>query len=309
MGCGSSKATQVVPASQAWDSTQMKANAKDVREGSSKSRKSRKSSGGKSAVKRLSGSTSSIGSLDSSSSDRENRLVSSATSKSSNKSGDSGLGEDYAKVITEDSDPNDVRQVETDRRPKTPDFELAGQAISRTRSGKQRSEDILRQLQQEGLVRPKTSGGGRSLAFEVQLGPGNKLPPVNQLPPPRLAKLERRRKKKKLTKEELEEKMRRAEERRQKKEQEVREKAIQTRIKESTHNPMAVFAEQQKELAEKVEEKVNEAEKKREAHLKALRDRLRQKEEHAKKVREAKLKALENPPQDMEIKEDVAATS
>ena len=72
---------------------------------------------------------------------------------------------------------------------------------------------------------------------------------------------------------------------------------------------MAAFAEQQKELAEKVEEKVNEAEKKREAHLKALRDRLRQKEEHAKKVREAKLKALENPPQDMEIKEDIAATS
>ncbi|KAI8482248.1 PREDICTED: stathmin domain-containing protein 1-like isoform X1 [Branchiostoma belcheri] len=311
MGCGSSKATQVVPASQAWDSTGTKTNAKDVREGSSKSRKSRKGSAGKSSrVKRLSGSTSSIGSLDSSSeSDRENRLVSSATSKASNKSGDSGLGDDYAHVITESSNPSAVQQVETERRPKTPDFELTGQAISRTRSGKQRSEDILRQLQQEGLVRPKTSGGGRSLAFEVQLGPANKLPPVNQLPPPRLAKLERRRKKKKLTKEELEEKMRKAEERRQRKEQEVREKAIQTRIKETTQDPMAAFAEHQKELAEKVEEKVNEAEKKREAHLKALRDRLRQKEEHAKKVREAKLKALENPPQDMEIKEDITATS
>ncbi|XP_070555161.1 uncharacterized protein [Ptychodera flava] len=287
MGCKSSKIAIVDEKNEAW--------VKSIDPKASKPRSGKKpkrnvflveeyNDGNKDKTKR-SGSESSL----ESDVEGQTRIVGSATSKVSSRTYDSGLGEDYAHVITETSDPAHHKIAE-DGRPSTPEFTLTGTQIqTRKRSGKTRdSDDILQELQQQGLLsssRPKSRGG---LAFEVLLSPEGSL--EQKRPPPRLAKLKKRSKKKKqLTKEQLEAKLIAAEERRKAKEQEMKEKLAAQISREKQIEALDAFAESQKRVAEQSHEKVDRATINREAKMKALQEKAQKRKEHAERVRQLKL--------------------
>jgi len=288
MGCKSSKVNVVNESSETWVKS-IDANTKP-KSGKKSKRNVFLVEEFKDGDKNKSKRTGSESSLDSEL-EGQTRIVGSATSKVSSRTYDSGLGEDYAHVITESSDPTQQKIAEDDR-PNTPDFTLTGTQIqTRKRSGKTRdSDDILEQLQQEGLLlsRPKSRGG---LAFEVMISPEGQLAPLEKRrPPPRLAKLKKKHKKKKqLTKEQLEAKMQAAEERRKAKEQEMKEK-LQAQInRDKQMEALDAFAESQKRVAEQSTEKVDRAAEKREAKLKALQEKAQKRKEHAERVRQMKL--------------------
>ncbi|XP_072170224.1 uncharacterized protein [Diadema setosum] len=224
----------------------------------------------------------------------QDRLVSSATSKFSQRTFDSGLESDYANVITEYSHPNMVED-----RPSTPDLCISGtKCESRKSSGRdkmrnQTTAEILGELKSQGIIStsntapqlaPKKGGTSFDVMIAIDFDELKK-------PPPRLAKLKKRRKKKRaVTKEEVDAKLAAAEERRKAKQSKLREK-LDTMKKEAQVHKVSEEAEdaQKKQTEEKMNDSLSQAAKNREAHFQALRERLEQKKKHAEKVRQAKL--------------------
>merc|ERR550519_160661 len=220
----------------------------------------------------------------------------SATSKVSTRTFDSGLEEDFLpNMITEDSDPDKQKIADGDR-PATPDLGIVGtqiqsrQSSSKSVRNQKTSDDILNGLRSEGLLAAfgqKQSG----MSFEVMIAPEFG---ILKKPPARLASLKKKKKKtKELTKEELEAKMQAAEERRKRKEAKMIAK-LNTSAKELKAHQVANTNErtQQEQVKEKVEKTLDKAAANREAHFKALKEKMEQKEKHAEKVRLAKLERL-----------------
>lgn len=119
-------------------------------------------------------------------------------------------------VITEESDPHLITEVEGDRRPGTPNLSLVGSKFSSGNIARERmkSKAILEELESQGLITgSKVVSGGAT--FEVDARTPGILEPLSPLRPP--ARLERlNQDKAPLTKEELEFKQLQAEMRRQK---------------------------------------------------------------------------------------------
>lgn len=225
-----------------------------------------------------------------------NRGVSSATSKTSTHTHDSGLEEDFLpNMITEQSEL-DKQEIANDR-PPTPDLGVVGTGIdSRQTSGKsmrsmQSSNTILDGLRSEGLLAAfgqKTGGSG--IKFEVMIAPEFG---VLKKPPTRLKKLKKIKKQKELTHEELEAKMKAAEERRKRKEAKMIAK-LNTSAKELQHHKVANTqdTEVKEQAKEKVAKTLDKAAENRQAHLNALREKLEEKKRRAEKVRLVRLERL-----------------
>ncbi|XP_071964380.1 uncharacterized protein [Antedon mediterranea] len=238
-----------------------------------------------------------------------NRGISSATSKTSTHTFDSGLEADYAHVITESCDPNLIKTVEEENRPPTPEFMVSGTQIeARKRSGGKRrnkeSADILAELQSQGIVTRPASRFGGGLAFEVNLDSSEENKQIR--PPPRLAKLKKKKKKSKKTKEEIDAKIQAAEERRKKKEAEMIERLntarkeiqVQTALDESERS-------QKKQLEVKIDVTQDKAAENRKARMEALKEKLKQKQRHAEKVRQAKIERMKEGKHESEMTSEV----
>ncbi|XP_041484108.1 stathmin domain-containing protein 1-like [Lytechinus variegatus] len=295
MGCNSSKSTQVMELGPDGEVVSRKSSASSKR-GRSAGKTVRDVNENANDVEVLNdklGSTGSLGSqLDTKSQDR---LVSSATSKISRRTMDSGLEADYGNVITEYSHPNMI-----DDRPETPDLFVTGMKCeSRKSSGNtkarnaQTTEQILGELKSQGIIStsstapqiaPKKGGTSFDVMIAIDFDELKK-------PPPRLAKLKKKKKKsKKLTKEEVDAKLKAAEERREAKRSKLRAKLDTMKKEAEVHqNSEAQEEAQKKQVAEKVNESLDQAAKNREAKFKAMREKLEQKKRHAEKVRQAKL--------------------
>jgi len=251
----------------------------------------------------------------------QDRLVSSATSKISRRTFDSGLESDYGNVITEYSHPNMI----DDGRPETPDLFVSGMKCdSRKSSGinkgrnAQTTAQILGELKSQGIIStsatapqmaPKKGGTSFDVMIAIDFDELKK-------PPPRLAKLKKLKKKKtkKLTKEQVDAKLKAAEERRAAKHSKLREKLSTMKKEAQVHHVSEAQEEaQKKQVAEKVTESLDQAAKNREAHFKAMKEKLEQKKRHAEKVRQAKLARMAEKAQNGEegeegqTKEDVSA--
>ncbi|XP_064607136.1 uncharacterized protein LOC135471741 [Liolophura sinensis] len=218
----------------------------------------------------------------------------SASSKGSHDSQDSGLGlaEDYSFVITENSHPDAVREVENSFQERDLELSVVGVACPRRQSARAKRHEelvIIQALREEGLISlPKSSAAG-GLSFEVVM---DKPEDATRRPPARLAKLEKRKKKKKvLTEEQIKEKLERAERRRKEREQSKLEKI---REWESKHENMtaAEGPQAKKEMLEsQVHQKMDQVTDKREKRLQEVQEKMRKKAEHAERVRQRKLAA------------------
>ncbi|KAG8178580.1 hypothetical protein JTE90_021001 [Oedothorax gibbosus] len=212
------------------------------------------------------------------------------SSKSSCGSWDSGvyeLDEGYSHVITENSDPGKVREVDSQFVPKE-NLELIveGKACPTRLSARDRDfkeqQAILELLREEGLiVRPpaKAVGGIRFELVSTQNSTTNETL-VRKLPPMNI----RKHKKVELTHEEIQKKLIQAEERRKKKIEERLNKMAAKDFQE-----IQAFAQQQTEKnKQKLEMKLHASTQSREKHLNEVQEKLKAKEEHAKQVRERK---------------------
>jgi len=225
----------------------------------------------------------------------------SASSKNSKQSDDSGLGEEYATVITEYSDPNVVQEIEEDFTERDGlDLAISGKACSVRTSAKDKERlqetMILQALREEGLIARPHGQGASGMSFDIVADTS----PVKR-PPPRLEKLEKRRKKKKpLTEEEIEEKLKRAERRKRKREQERLEK-IKELEKTKTNDVLEAFAQMQKEKESQVYQKIDTVSDNREKRLREKQEKLKERERRAEMVRKRKqLAALEGEkPEDI----------
>jgi len=281
MGCGGSK-NAVVPStgSQAWGD---------------KPRSATKGRGG-GTTRPSSGKTTEVEALGSRQSLRSTggggnvRGVSSATSKASAHTCDSGLEADYyGNIITEESDPSLQQKAQLGSRPATPDLTLSGtQITSRKRSGKARTDqDIIHELKSQGLLsRPVAAQSGMS--FEVMIAPEFGM---LKKPPPRLAKLKKRKTKKRaMTREELEAKLKLAEDRRRRKEAEKLEK-LNTVVKEKQvqETQEATEEAQKKTVAVRNASDMERVTENKEARLKAVREKQEKRKARAEQVRLARL--------------------
>ncbi|CAC5410932.1 unnamed protein product [Mytilus coruscus] len=217
----------------------------------------------------------------------------SATSKLSKKSGDSGLEADYAFVITEDSDPDKVQQIEQEFcQNENLELTLNGTQCPVRTSAKdrERMEEamILQSLREEGLITKQQKVSTNYATFEIVAADTT----GDIRPPPRLEKLERRRKKKKiLTEEEIKEKLERAERRKRKKEEERLNK-IKDLEKSNTNNCLELFMVSQKQKEETVNKKLDTAAENKEKKLRELREKQLERERRAERVRQRKQLAL-----------------
>lgn len=334
MGCSSSKEPIAVPSSnmtnnrnEAWSDPVSTVADKNVKPPSAGSRKSRKSSSklirinsaessqtvveditaDKSAMKILErqNSEKSLESLEDDSG--SNRGVSSASSKASTTSKtstytyDSGLEVDCPGMITENSDPTEVKKIEEDARPPTPELLLAGTKIESRKksSGKtkpQTTAAILEDLKSQGLLTASPAKAQSGMSFEVMIAPEFG---VLKRPPPRLAKLKKRKKKQReLTKEEVEAKLKAAEERRKKKEAKMIERLNTSAKERQVQQALDSFVESQREQTmSKVEQDLDAAAQRREEKLRLQREKLEKKKAHAARVRLAKLERMAQTPQ------------
>lgn len=292
MGCSGSKGAVVpsVGSSQAWTTEKKPASAGSTKSGRTKL--IRVSSAGKgTAVEEMKPAVDSSESRASLRSGN-NRGVSSATSKASAHTYDSGLEADYGNIITEESDPSMQQGAIQANRPNTPDLTISGTQISsRKRSGKSRTdEDIIHELKSQGLLtRPVAAQSG--ITFDVMIAPDFGL---LKKPPPRLAKLKKRKTKKKtLTREELEAKLKSAEERRRRKEAEKLEKLNTAAKEKQAHESIDASEEaQKKELVDKNAQIMGKVIENKEARLQAMREKQEKRRAHAEKVRLARLARL-----------------
>ncbi|XP_022089114.1 uncharacterized protein LOC110978426 [Acanthaster planci] len=236
------------------------------------------------------------------------RGVSSATSKASAHTCDSGLEADYGYIITEESDPTLVETVMDRQRPNTPDLTLHGTQIScRKRSGKARTDqDIIKELKTQGLL-SKPVAGHSGMAFDVMIAPDFGM---LKKPPARLAKLKKKKTKKRtLTKEELEAKLKKAEERRRLKEAQKIEKLNTTAKEKHVHESLDASEEAQKrEVAIKNASDMERVAENKEARLQAMKEKQEKRKAHAEKVRLARLarQAAGAPTQETDATDGVA---
>ncbi|GIY74651.1 uncharacterized protein CDAR_532751 [Caerostris darwini] len=213
------------------------------------------------------------------------------SSKSSSSSWDSGvceLEEEYSYVITENSDPRKVREVDNGFIPKE-DLELVveGKACPARLSARDRDllqqQTILEVLREEGLiVRPpsKAVGGIRFELVSAQSSFSDQFPSTLKLPPIVLQK----KKKLELTHEEILQKLIQAEERRKKRTEEKLSK-----IATKDRQEIQTIAEKQAEInRQKLEKKLQIKTESREKYLNEVQEKLKAREQHAKKVRERK---------------------
>ncbi|XP_042896586.1 stathmin-2-B isoform X2 [Parasteatoda tepidariorum] len=215
-------------------------------------------------------------------------------STKSNTSWDSGmyeLDDEYSHIITENSDPSKVQEVNSQFIPRDGiELLIQGKACPRKLSSRDREkmaqQAVIETLKDEGLViRPGSRAvGGIRFDFvpaENTLSKSSsscpKLPPIN-------IRKKYKRKKAELTYEEIEQKLIKAEERRKKK---LEEKLSKLNLKD--RQELQATLEQQTEInRQKIEEKLTTTLKSREKHFIELRDKLKAREEHARKVRERK---------------------
>lgn len=236
-----------------------------------------------------------------------NRGVSSATSKTSAHTFDSGLEVDCPGMITESSDPAEVERIESQNRPSTPDLSLVGTKIeSRKKSGgkskPQTAAAILGELQSQGLLTATPARAQNGMAFEVMIAPEFG---VLKRPPPRLAKLKKRKKKQsELTKEEVEEKLKAAEARRKRKEAKMIARLNTSAKERQVQAAMDSFVESQRtQTKSKMTQELDAAAQRREQHFRQLQQKLEEKKKHAEKVRQAKQERLSQTPAPPEVEE------
>lgn len=221
----------------------------------------------------------------------------SAGSKGSKKSDDSGLdmGEENHGFITEYSDPDKVKEIESNFKERDGlDLGITGTQLPTRNSAKDKARleesMVLQKLRDEGLIsKPaaEKSGGVSFEIFEVNSGQ-RALPSLPGLPPLKLAKLEKRRKKKKsLTEEEIKEKLQRAEQRRKKKEQARLEK-IKEMDKTDQTAALESFAEYQKKKEETVTQKIQTVNDNRERRLREVKEKAKERERRREEVRRRK---------------------
>lgn len=211
----------------------------------------------------------------------------SATSKTSKNSNDSGLGDDYGHIITEDSNPDAVAQIEGEFGDERDDLDLGivGTAVVPRASAKDRERleeaMVMQALREEGLIARQTAQSNGGMSFDI-MADGEAI-----RPPPRLAKLERRKKKKTLTEEDIRKKLEKAERRKKRKEQERLEK-IKEKEKSNPNAALDKFAQLQKEKEEQVYQKMDTVTENKEKRLMEIREKIRKREEHAALVRKRK---------------------
>lgn len=246
--------------------------------------------------------TASCASLDSQLSHADSPRGQSATSKVSKHSTDSGLGEEYAHVITEFSEERAVQRIEEEFEEHNDlDLGISGVAIPVRTSAKDRDRMqeamIMQALREEGLITRPQGQGASGLSFEITAEGA-----MMKRPPPRLEKLEKRRKKKRaLTEEEIREKLERAERRKRRKEQERLEK-IKEKEKTNTNDALEQFAQLQKEKEEQVNKKLDSVSDNREKLLKERQQRQKERQRRAELVRQRKqLAAMEGNEQEEDV--------
>lgn len=316
MGCNGSKSTQVMELGPDGEVVSRKSSASSRKRGqgaivevtSNKDIDEMENENSVHVLKDKLGSVDSIGSRHDN--PTQDRMVSSATSKISRRTFDSGLESDYGNVITESSHPNMIED-----RPGTPDLFVSGTKCESRKSsgnparGRQTTADILGELKSQGIIStsatapqiaPKKGGTSFDVMIAIDFDELKK-------PPPRLAKLKRKKKKKSvMTKEEVDAKLAAAEERRKAKQSRLRAK-LDTHKKEAHvhHVVEEVEEKQKKQVEEKMKESLDQAAKNREAHFRAMKEKLEKKKQHAEKVRQAKLARMaEQEAQGEEKKED-----
>ncbi|CAL1271744.1 unnamed protein product [Larinioides sclopetarius] len=216
------------------------------------------------------------------------------SSKYSSSSWDSGvyeLEDDYSHVITENSDPGKVREVDKEFVPnKNLELILVGKACPARLSARDRDvmeqQAILEVLRDEGLiVRPpsKAVGGIRFELVEAQNALSNQSSSIHKLPPLSIRK-KHKEKKSELTHEEIQQKLIQAEERRKKRTEEKLNK-----IATKDRQEIQTIAEQQAEInRQKLNQKLQTTTESREKYLSEMQEKLKAREEHANKVRERK---------------------
>ncbi|KAF8790361.1 uncharacterized protein LOC129960799 [Argiope bruennichi] len=216
------------------------------------------------------------------------------SSKSSSSSWDSGvyeLEDDYSHVITENSDPGKVREVDNEFVPNE-DLELilVGKACPARLSARDRDmmeqQTILQVLREEGLiVRPpsRAVGGIRFELIAAQNALSNQSSSIRKLPPLSIRK-KHKEKKAELTHEEIQQKLMQAEERRKKRTEEKLNK-----LATKDRQEIQTIAEQQAEInRQKLNKKLQIKAESREKYLNEMQEKLKAREEHAQKVRERK---------------------
>lgn len=222
----------------------------------------------------------------------------SAGSKGSKKSDDSGLdmGEENHGFITEYSDPDKVREIESNFKEREGlELGVTGTQLPTRNSAKDKARleesMVLQKLRDEGLIsKPaaEKSGGVSFEIFEVSSTANSGQKALPALPPLKLAKLEKRRKKKKsLTEEEIKEKLQRAELRRKKKEKARLEK-IKEMDKSDQTAALESFAEYQKKKEETVTQKMETVNENREKRLREAKEKAKERERRREEVRRRK---------------------
>lgn len=241
------------------------------------------------------GSQESLGSS-TSLSDRGDRGTS-ATSKVSHHSMDSGFADnEYQKVITESSQADRVKEVEeTFSTPRNLDLGVSGTACVQRGSAKDKDrldeQRVMAALHNEGLIARPVSRAAFGVSFDI-VAENTALFGGERRPPLRLAKLEKRRRKKKrvLTEEEIQEKLERAE-RRKKEQEELRLAKIQSLTKSNVQSALESFADRQQTVEQSQKSKEDQVAENREKRLKEMRDKLKAKQEYAEAVRKRKAMA------------------
>ncbi|XP_067937573.1 uncharacterized protein [Watersipora subatra] len=222
--------------------------------------------------------------------ERPSKSATSTASKQSHDSGYSGndLEEDdgideYANIITENSEGAIVEKIESSFQAPELDLCLSGTPAPRNLSAKDKArldeQRILENLRNEGLIATPKSKAKNGLAFEVV----EATTMLRRAVPSRLAKLEKKKKKK--TKEEIAEKLAMAEQRRKDAENEKLEKINAVAAKSDISQVQQDMVKQHQELLECTTKKVDSVVEKKEQRLQEIKDKLKAREEHAAKVR------------------------
>ncbi|KAH3697880.1 trichohyalin-like [Dreissena polymorpha] len=297
MGCKQSKAVRVQPVGAAeLSGVKLKPSASDA--GIEADINERRRSGN---VKRSKSSRSrnSMGSCESIDDELDGSdRYGSAGSKKSHDSGlgDLGDGEYNHGFITEHSDPDKVKQIESEFKARD-DLELGitGVALNTRNSAKDKARleesMILQKLREEGLISKPAVEKTGAVSFDiVEVNTSNKL---KSLPPVRLAKLERRRKKKRvLTDEEIQQKLERAEERRKRKEKDRLEK-IKDMDRADLPAALESFADYQKKKEEDAVKKMESVTDNKERRLREIKEKQLERERKREDVRRRRKERLE----------------
>lgn len=222
-----------------------------------------------------------------------NMRESSASSKTSKHSIDSGIGQCDSDLnhITEDSTSDVVQRIVDEfESPEDLDLGVVGVACPQRLSAKDKErveeQRVLATLQKEGLIARSVAKTSTSVCFEVVAN--GSLPPLK--PPPRLETLKKKKKKKKkLTEDEINDKLLQAEERRKELERRRLQKIQMITNSSDVQNCLDKFESLQRDKEIHVKSKEELAAERKEAKLLELQAKLQARKEHAERVRQRKL--------------------